>query len=184
MRKFTLLFPFLLIFASCGEDELGEYVEPNNLIEGYSFETDDLSSWYDFHDPDDDFVLERTQEEAFDGMSCLSITSESATNANFAFWQTQILDIDPGKTYKVTVRIKGENLDENAVVVNMFGRTVDYSNTVSGLSGSLSLTSDWQEYTVELNRPADEDTAFIDVYLLLAANKAGTVYFDKVELHY
>lgn len=184
MRTSIILIPFLLVFISCGE-ELGDYVEPTNLIEGFSFESDDLSAWWNYHDPDDDFTLERTQSDAFDGSSSLSITSASSSNNNFAFWQTQILSVDPGKTYKVTVRIKGENLDENSIVVNMFGRKAeDYSNTVSGLSGPLSPTSEWQEYTVQLDTPADEDTDLIDVYLLFTANKSGTVYFDKVELLY
>lgn len=184
--KYLILIIFVyLLVNSCSKEPLGDYEEPENLIQGYSFETDDLENWFSYSPPENDFTLQWNEEEAFDGNGSLRITSNSASNQNFAFWQTRITEVEVGKTYKVRARIKGKDLTDESFSLNMFARVDNVSSgVISGISGILSPDNEWQEINVELESPVTENIEVIDIYFILHKESEGTIYVDKVELFY
>lgn len=185
MRYYLSILIIALFQFSCQEDLSVSYIEPANLIQGFSFEGDDLTEWWSFSQPEDVYTKERTDEESFDGDGSLLLSSETTSNGSFAFWSTRITDLEEGLVYKVRARIKGKDIDEDSFAINMFARdSNNSSSTISGLSGDLSPTKDWVEVTIEMQSPMTSNFNHIDVYFILYQEVIGTVYIDKVELFY
>jgi len=181
--SFILFFCFLLFITACKKED---YTIPDNLLLGMSFEEPNLHpSIASFSLSSDNYTLERTNTEAFDGEQSLMIKSNTIQNNQFAYWLVRIYDFEVGTTPTLKIRIKAEDIEGEGFLINMFGREKDTFETVN--FGSLTTKTsteknDWETFEIKMNKPLTDQVSQIDIYLFLLGGTQGTVYYDKFEL--
>lgn len=177
---------FLFLLMSCKKEEpLPTYIEPENLIVGQSFESDN----HGFHAYTSNYnviTLDRTDQGPFDGTSCLRMNA-FAPHDESSFWSYELYDFDHNsdKTLKMKVRIRTVDISDDGFQINIYGYNLsDETNTMESNSDYIVTNGAWQtiEHTISNSIPLSTD--IIDFYFLLSPNEIGKVYIDKFELFY
>ncbi|MEM1124455.1 MAG: hypothetical protein AAGJ18_28720 [Bacteroidota bacterium] len=169
-----------LFITACQKD----YVEPDGLLKGFSFENDPVQ-FSPLALSSDSYAHEWTSKDAFDGERSLRITSTSLNNQSFASWWHTYTDFERGKPFKVRVRAKTVGFGTGGgIQVNMFGRNADRSEIVArGIGQTIESTNEeWQTIEVALETNPSETLATIDIYFLMLEGSRGAVYWDKLEI--
>ncbi len=176
LRLLPLIGSFCL--AGCSED-VADYVEPEGLYLGYSFESipDDFRIY-----AIDNYVAEWTQEDAFDGSGSLKISSTDREGTIYAFWNLRLYDLPVGKTFSIRVKAKSKEISGEGWTVTMVTRSSDETLTEFAGIGLQRSTDDWEEYTLSFSDPIPEGIDHMDFYFLLMERTSGVIYFDKLEL--
>lgn len=176
-RLLTLIALFGLL--GCSDDELAEYMEPEGLIIGYSFES--LPEEFGIS-RGANYDVEWTQEDSYDGSGSLKISSPNRSGTTFAFWNLRLYDLPVGKTISIRIRVKTQNLSGEGFTITMGTRSSNQNITEFVGLDTDGVTDGWEEFTLSLNNPIPEGIDHMDFYLLLLQETSGTVYFDKFEI--
>lgn len=179
MKKINLLSLIGVLFlCSCSED-LAEYMEPEGLYAGYSFEAvpDEFNIYRGSN-----YDVEWTQEDAFDGAGSLKISSDDLDGSTFAFWNLRLYDLPVGKTISIRIKAKSQDLSGQGWTITMGTRSSDETLTEFVGIDQEGDTNDWEEFTLSLSDPIPEGVDFMDFYLLMLERTSGTIYFDKMEI--
>lgn len=181
-----ILFGLSVILLSCGKEATISYEEPANIQIGHSFESSDLSDWRSYSPALEDYLLEWTDEDAFDGEGCIKIKGKNINSPDFSFWTTRFINLESGIKYKLKVRIKTTELEGRGLNVNLFARDPqDITNTLSAVSGDiLPSNEDWMDVVVEFTDAVTDAHQYIDIYFIMLSETSGTAFFDKCEIYH
>lgn len=116
------------------------------------------------------------QTQAHTGSRSIRFTPSTGSQVSYA---VQLVPLEAGKTYRVTVWARGENLAEGALVTleARFRSSVDESYVMPGEEVSLGWkgTFDWRQMMLYFSLPPGK-TANLEVYLTFSGS--GTLWFD------
>ena len=184
-----LLFSFLM-YSSCGEDD----PEPTTiqLLLNLDMESGTNSPYYWgwFSVPpeaEDDFKHTWTDGEYYSPTKSLEISSDIPYDSTFSSWVQTVRNIPHNKDVKLTVKIKGINLEGEGVSIAIraddttIPSLLQFETTQDRIE--IKGTFDWTTYSIEMENILD-DVNLIYIFLLYHPNTTGTVYFDDATLTY
>lgn len=182
---FLLMALSFMIFSACSDED---EVQPGQLLSNTDVETgsDRPNSWW-YSTGQDRYDLSWTEEESLSDSRSLTISTQLADTAEFAFWaQTINNDLPYGRDVTLRVNIKG-NLSGEGVSIVIRG---DDTSQPSGRAeqfmtsqGSIPISGnfEWEEFSVRLAE-IDASMKSLTVYLVYLENTSGEVFFDDVTL--
>lgn len=190
MKKLVwiLMFPFLLY--SCQEDEtpISAYNSGDLLLINPDFEAENTqATGWGFSRTGGDYTGNLNSVEFYSPSKSVAILNDTFDEDNFAFWfQSYSAGTPAGKDLELSAFIKGNNLEGGGVAIAIATYNKEDSfDAVQFVStqedGLINGTFDWTKYSIELNN-IRADTQRITVFLIMASNTIGEVYFDDVFL--
>ena len=191
----TLLFPLSIILlfvfiSSCNKED---DPEPTiQLLLNSDMESGTNSpyywGWYSYpSDTEEDFEHTWADGESYSPIKSLEISSDIPYDSAFSYWVQVVRNIPHNKDVKLTVKVKGINLEGEGVSIAI---RADDTTTQSMLQFEttddrieIKGTFDWTTYSVEMENILD-DVNLIYIFLIYHSNTTGTVYFDDATLTY
>lgn len=182
MKKSDFIYLFLtLLFFSCDE----EICPANSDHFGcYSFEDSTLVDWNIIQDSLDSYEFSWTQEEAYDGLSCIQITSDNTTNVSPGSWEVRFENIPKGRTYRLRARVKALNLEGTGleVWIKSYDSLTGLFGSGAGNTNNLHKGEEWKDFVLDIDLPSDSRENSIKVLFSIGEETSGTIFIDKVEI--
>ncbi|MBG0858036.1 MAG: hypothetical protein IQL11_00930 [Bacteroidales bacterium] len=187
MSRIYLAIFMICMFTTCNKKDTSEneFLIPEQLLRNTDLEADSASGRYFYwwnSGLGTGYEAKWTDEESYSPSHSLKISCATVDSANFWYWG-QYLDynIPYGHDLTLTAKIKGVSLEGEGVWMvlrcDAIGEQVQYEITGTSIAG----TFDWTTFTLDLS-DVKGSVRVIYVFLGIASNTTGTVYFDDITL--
>ena len=190
-KTILLVLSTILLFSGCKKDEEGQPTPTGIVLSNTGAEQGSGGMPDDWWFRNGPYQVGWTSEEAFEGDNSIKITSDSSDDDDFGFWAISSTEgIEEGRRLRLQVSVKTVGVEGEGASIVIRG---DDTTTPQGSAelfistqGDIYIggTSDWKDYSVDLEDFISPTIQSITVYLVLLPNTSGTVYFDNIRLTY